>query len=63
MILISHFIKLGLILIFLNIKCLHSEIFTSIGHLTTLVQSIDGITRNLEGFMVMEYENLEKARE
>jgi hypothetical protein len=44
------------------LNCANGELFTSIGHLVTLVESIDGVTRTMEHYMVKEYEVFEKAR-
>lgn len=46
----------------LTIHCTYSEVFTSIGHLQILVESIIGVTKNLETLISNEQERLNEAK-
>jgi hypothetical protein len=46
------------LIVFYGINC---EVYTSTGHLTTLVQSASGVTKALEQFLKEEYARIDRA--
>lgn len=53
------------LLILLNVisNLSYCEVYTSVGHLTTLVESLQDVTKNMDAFIQNEFDSLSSAKE